>query len=489
MSSADVFAPRLRSEELWFTFILGLACGIVVCGLAMATVRPALRRTGASVAVTGLAAGLFVCLTVLDRSPIEFVDFRLKPYIAELAEGAALLAAGLAGTVATAAGIFLVARMGSSRRVAAATGCGLLAVAGGVLAFDRYTGRQAPGQPPGTDLTHQVAATRVIEGLEMPTGLAVAPNGDVAVVELEAARFSLFRPTDGGFKRQMAVDLPVPSGGIGLHVAFHPDYPSEPNVYVTASGESTGRPTMVLLSGLVMDHHIEWSTLVEGLAMAARDDGGDHFGGAIAICSTSLFVSTGDTEPGPAHHLRPGEPGTIRQDALQLSSPLGKVFRWTLNGTGLQPSGIAEGTFPVFAVGFRNPFGMACNPLDATPIVAENGPAGHDQIRPVPPGSNHEWPFSVKRDLFVQPYFDSGPARLAPTGVATRTAGDGFEVLFSTFNARAIYGFDLDAHGPGRVRLLHNVEGGALNIAARADGCVLFADTEAIWQLDDGRCK
>ena len=485
----DAFDPQFRTEDLWFTFILGLALGIAAAGAWLALRDSRWRPWGALISASGAVAGLAVALAVLDRSPIEFVHFRVKPYAGELFEAAALGAIALAGATVTGAIILLGRRLSAPAGALAGTVVALAIVGAGLARFDAYTSRGFPRHPSNTDTAQQVPATRVIEGLSLPTGLAVAANGDLAVVEFEPPRFSLHVAGGGSYAERLASPLPVPEGGIALHVAFHPEYPAQPYVYVTAEGDRGESPTMALYRGRIGESAIEWTALVTGLPAADLEDNGDHFGGAVAVCTDSLFITTGDTEPGPRHHIYPGEPGTIRHHALQLSSPIGKVFRYRLDGADLRADGLADGAFPVYAFGFRNPFGMGCTPETGEPIVADNGPEGRDQVRPVPPGSNHEWPFSEDRDLYVQPYFDSKRARMAPTGVAARPTSDGFEVLFSAFNSQALYAFEVAGGEAGRLRLVRDVEGGAMNVVATKDGCVYFADVEAVWRLDDGRCR
>ena len=173
-----------------------------------------------------------------------------------------------------------------------------------------------------------------------------------------------------------------------------------------------------------------------------------------------------------------------------MASARGKILRWAMDGIDVVASPVAGLGLPIFAYGFRNPFGMTCDPETGEPIVAENGNRGHDQIRAVPPGSNHEWPLSETRDLLARPLFDSGEVHLAPTGVAHRSASDGgYELLVSTFNSQAIYLLTVSASGTsGKLRLLSEVAGGSYSIVTDARGCAYFTSVDAVWRLDDGRC-
>ena len=486
----DRFDPHVRFEHVLFTFALGLAFGVLAAGLILLAARRG-RRNGLALSAAGLFLGTMAGLLALDASPLQAITFRMKPFFGDLVEAGALALGGLAGAMLTAVMTLLAVRRAPRWGLAIAGVLAALAVGASLFALDSYTTRARPRHPSGTDTSGQVAARRVIEGLEIPTGLAVASNGDIAVLELESANLLLFARANSGFEQRLKVRLPIPEGRLGLHLAFHPDYPAQPYVYLTAENEEPSGRVMHLLRGRIDGNAVTFETLIRSLPAAKLEDRGDHFGSAITFCEGSLFLTTGDTEPGGLHHLPVGEPGVIRHNALQLNSPIGKILRYELDGVDLKPAGVADAPYPVYAFGFRNPFGVTCDEGSGYPVVAENGPEGHDQLRIAPPGTNHEWPLSQTRDLFVRPLLDSGRSRIAPTGAAYRTAsGGGHEFLLSAFNSQAIYALPFDSEGrQGKLRLLREVEGGAFNVATDPAGCVYFTDAVSLWQLDDGRCK
>ena len=489
MPFVDRFDPEVRFEHVLFTFTLGLAFGLGVAGLVLLITRR-MVRTGLALCAFGLVLGAACGALALDSSPLSVVTFRMKPFFAELAETGALAAGGLLGAAITAAVALTAVRRAPRAGIALAGVVAAIGVAAGLFAVNNYTTRGGPRHPAGTDTSAQLPATRVIEGLAIPTGLAVAPNGDIAIVELETANLVLFTQAGDGFEQKLKTRLPIGEGRLGLHAAFHPDYPAEPYVYITAGNDEQDGHFLQLLRARIDGTSATFDTLLRTLPAAKFGDGGDHFGSAVAFCKGSLFLTTGDTEPGPMHHLPPGDPGVIRHNALQLNSAIGKVLRYELDGAELQPAGLADSPYPIYAFGFRNPFGIACDEGTGFPVVAENGPEGHDQLRIAPPGTNHEWPLSETRDLFVKPLLDSGRSRIAPTGAAYRTTATGYEYLLSAFNSQALYALPFDAEGnKGALRLLSEVEGGAFNVATDPAGCIYFTDAESVWRLDDGRCR
>ena len=146
----------------------------------------------------------------------------------------------------------------------------------------------------------------------------------------------------------------------------------------------------------------------------------------------------------------------------------------------------------MFALGFRNVFSMDCDPATGWPIVADNGPAGHDQVRLVEPGSNHEWPLSNERDEDTPPLYTSGNVALAPTGVVVRSLEDGAsEVLFASFHLESVYALRIEPDGtPADVVVVrHEVAGAPLSLAADFQGCVYMGTTDGIWLLRETLCE
>ncbi len=313
----------------------------------------------------------------------------------------------------------------------------------------------------------------------------------MAVVELQAALVHLYEPSGDSYHEVFTVRLPVADGAQGFHVVFHPDYPSTPILFTTADNDTPDGPVLQIIRLDVSQRDGAPETLVADLPVGRRDVDGVHFGSGIAICGDTLFVGTSDTEPSTLHHSILKDPQTIRGAVQSLDSGIGKIMRWEIVGTDLQPAGLVGNKFPTYAFGFRNPFGMTCDTETQLPFVADNGAGlGHDQLRLVTPGMNAEWPLSDERNALADPLYDSGSTRTAPSGVIVRSTDAGREAVWSTFQSQGIYaiGFDSSGSATEKPRLLREVDGGAFAIASDSNGCVYFSDAVAIWRLDDGRC-
>jgi len=139
-------------------------------------------------------------------------------------------------------------------------------------------------------------------------------------------------------------------------------------------------------------HVIRWydcdGTGLNPTIIATLPAGGDccHKGGRLAFGPDGkLYVTLGDEHDAPS--------------AQNVSDPRGKVLRYNPNGT--IPSDNPFGpTNPVWAYGFRNPFGIAFSPTGQL-VITMNGPSGDAGSPPtgydvlfenVVRGGHYQWP-------------------------------------------------------------------------------------------------
>jgi glucose/arabinose dehydrogenase len=285
----------------------------------------------------------------------------------------------------------------------------------------------------------------------------------------------------------MEIPLPVPEGAQVFHVVLHPGFPAAPYAYVSAEQQRDGVSYLSVLR-VKVDSVGQALTVIEGLPIEqARFS--NHSGSALAFCGDHLFLSTGDTDP-YADVSRGDERLSIRVRAQLPGAPEGKILRYRLSGIDLEPAGVIAADPPVYAMGFRNVFGMGCDVETGYPLAADNGPSGLDQLRIVAPGSNHEWPLSDTRDVIARPLFGTGRAVIAPTGVVSRAdPAGGVQAVVSAYRSQALYLLRYDeGSATGPLQLLADVDGGAYAVALDARGCVFYSGPTAIWRLDEPRC-
>ena len=264
------------------------------------------------------------------------------------------------------------------------------------------------------------------------------------------------------------------------HIVLHPNWGEEPYLYVSATyfeddgdfrlgvfriryGEADGRDTAQVIYGLPPGSSPERAQTPEGI----------HIGSALAFCGDALYLSVGD-----------GDLALPLLAAVRIQDPrepYGKILRYRLHGTELEPDGVLTDDPPVYAMGFRNPFGMDCAKDRGIPVVADNGPQGHDQVRFVEPGSNHEWPISTERDQLSSPFFTSGATKLGVAGVAWVDAAT---VLLAAFNPQSIYSLTAGESGElVSATVFFEVDGPPVAVARGADNCTYVADFSRIWRI------
>ncbi len=173
--------------------------------------------------------------------------------------------------------------------------------------------------------------------------------------------------------------------------------------------------------------------------------GGYHNGGGVAFLDDdTLLVTNGETHDS-SRAQDPDERG-------------GKVYRFEPDGTPVENVPFGNETY---ALGLRNPFGIAVDPLSGFPFVTENGPTSHDEIDRIVPGGNYGWPAvsgpagDVSRieatlpGKYMEPLLDY-PEIIVPTGIAfadpadaqVRFAGN---LFFGTFTEQSIHRVRLNA--------------------------------------------
>jgi glucose/arabinose dehydrogenase len=221
-------------------------------------------------------------------------------------------------------------------------------------------------EAPNVELTTEVVAT----GLDTVWELAWGPDGFIWMTE-RAGRISRINPETGTVSvvSQVAVEEIGEGGLMGL--AFHPDFTSEPWVYLahTYTGQNGIR-------NRVIRARYDGTTLGAPQVVLADIPGSSiHNGARLAVGPDRLlYITTGDaSDPQFAQN----------RDALA-----GKILRVTLDG---QPApGNPFGT-RTWSYGHRNAQGMAFAP-DGSLYITEHGPADNDEVNRVEAGRNYGWP-------------------------------------------------------------------------------------------------
>jgi glucose/arabinose dehydrogenase len=273
----------------------------------------------------------------------------------------------------------------------------------------------------------KLAVRTVVSGLVTPTSAAFVGPNELLVVEKVTGRV---QHVVNGAIVGTALDLAVNSGserGL-LGIALHPQFPTNPGVYLYWTESTTGLDTNVLSNTPLLGNRVDryvWngsmlafdSNLVHIRALqedAGQPPRGNHDGGPIAFGTDGkLYVFTGDVgRRGQLQNLTCGPtatcPGpTVPDDQFGGPEPdnahrTGVVLR--LNDDGTAPTdnpffaaGAAMGgevgasVQRIFSYGHRNGFGIAVDAESGSLWLEENGDDTFSEVNRVEPGMNGGW--------------------------------------------------------------------------------------------------
>jgi glucose/arabinose dehydrogenase len=269
----------------------------------------------------------------------------------------------------------------------------------------------------------------VVTDLDSPTSMAFLGADDFLVLEKVTGK--VLRVVNGTVVAtvlDLAVNFASERGLLGI--ALHPQFPSNPGVYLYWTESTTGADTNVLSQTSLLGNRVDrftWNgsmltpdqNIIRLRALqedAGQPGRGNHDGGVIRFGpDEKLYIYMGDTgRRGQMQNLPDGHGGGVAplignlpDDQFGGPEPdnahlTGMILRLNDDGTtptdnpffsaGATRGGEAGANLQkVFAYGIRNGFGMAFDPASGSLWEAQNGDDSFTELNLVEPGANLGW--------------------------------------------------------------------------------------------------
>lgn len=301
--------------------------------------------------------------------------------------------------------------------------------------------REVAGSDTGAT-TDELSVTTLAGDFDTIWELAWGPDSFIWVTE-RGGRISRVNPSSGAVSRVAALEVSEAGEGGLMGLTFHPDFTTQPWVYVAHTYSSGGTKNRVVRM------RFDGTTLAAPEVVIDNLPGSSiHNGSRLAIGpDQKLYVTTGDAAN-----------TSLPQDR---NSTAGKVLRLELDGRPAAGNPFDNATW---SFGHRNPQGMVFLP-DGTLFLTEHGPADNDEINRVETGRNFGWPtvhgkcdgdagggeqtFCQANDV-VEPLANWTPT-IAPAGAAYYNAslipGWRGSLLFVALKGAALYRMPLSDDG------------------------------------------
>lgn len=274
----------------------------------------------------------------------------------------------------------------------------------------------------------------IAENLHIPWAVDISEDGRLFFTE----RSGNLRVIENGILNPVPVytfEPPFISTGEGglMGLALDRDFLSNGYIYLMYTYQENGG-----LYSRVVRMRIQNNTASgEEIILDQIPAGQSHNGGRMKIGPDGyLYITTGDA----------GE----RYLAQDISSLAGKILRIGTDGS-IPPDNPFPGS-PVYALGLRNPQGLAWNNRGVL-YASDHGETAHDEINIIQPGGNYGWPFvigdeEIQGSDFIRPVIQSGNNTWAPAGIAYITAGPRMgQLLVSTLRGSMLLAITFDESG------------------------------------------
>jgi glucose/arabinose dehydrogenase len=260
--------------------------------------------------------------------------------------------------------------------------------------------------------------SHVVSGLTNPTDMEFAPDGRLFITE-DTGRVRIAKPDGTPLTTFLDISTKVDSKGERglLALTFDPGFSTNHYIYLhytrkaTSSTPAHNRVVRITASG---DRAVSGSEkLIFRLGnQSAAEQSPQFMGGALDFGKDgTLYVATGDNE--------------TPNKAQQLTNLFGKMLR--INKDGTIPtdnpfySTASSNNRAIWALGLRNPFKFAVQPVTGTIFINDVGANTWEEINQLQKGANYGWPVHegvANGPSYVNPIFAYAHGSTNTTGCA-----------------------------------------------------------------------
>lgn len=328
--------------------------------------------------------------------------------------------------------------------------------------------------------TSDTAITTVIaDTLHYPKALLQLPDSSWLVAERDGRIVTVPSTVVSSDKPSFSQVLPLPQlyqkgqGGL-LHMALSPDFSTSKVILFSYSKGTDDANRLAVMRGVLTDDG-QIKALTPVIEIKDSKATPVHFGGKlVAMKDGTWLVTTGDGFD-------------YREQAQVLSSQLGKVLHFTLDGKPVSNVPFNNAPF-VYTLGHRNPQGLV-KLQNGDIYLHEHGPDGGDELNKLTPGMNYGWPVvTLGKDYsgatispfnhyegMVDPLVDWTPS-IAPSSMAVYNH-NAFptltnHLLVSALKAKALYAVDLSSQPSQYRRVFSSINQRVRDVAVGRDGGV-----------------
>jgi uncharacterized repeat protein (TIGR03806 family) len=191
-----------------------------------------------------------------------------------------------------------------------------------------------------------------------------------------------------------------------LGMAFHPDFPQDPRVFLSYTNEDAGRESRIS-SFRTLDNGATIDPGTEQILLRVSQPESNHKGGNIAFGPDGfLYIGFGDGGGANDQHGNPGNgqrPTTMLGKMLRIDVGAASSTSYTVPSTNpffdagnagdrCPAAGRASGNCPeIYALGFRNPWRWSFDRVNGELWVADVGQGDWEEVDQVTLGGNYGW--------------------------------------------------------------------------------------------------